>query len=454
MIASIGNISSFEGLDSKLDYHFSKMEAGVAAIIEENMFLPEGQESRKNVKEAFKELIDLNSRIKNIGYDISLNLPKNESLNDEMFKVITRDYLQKMGYDNTCYIAFRHEDKEHSHVHILLPSVDYDGKKLNDSNNFYRSQEASRQIELKYNLGVTTYNKGVSSESLNSINSRKYYFNNALKKGLNSYDTRKEIELIIGNENLLNKIKEGDFTNNELEKMLGEKHDQVNQVLTKKGMFNKIFKEELTGKLDYILKNSKDYKEYIDKLKLNGIYARKICVKGKDTMVYGIEGVYFKDNSMSARFRYSNLFKNENNSVKVEGIETKGEKSAIRDNAMIVLSGSKSFDEFKEKLEGRGIEVITHENSGGVYGISFKVDGGGEVYKGSDLSRNLSLSNIMEMIDKNIESSKTDNFEEFIPEQKREEFERLPDVFMGGKKQKDDEEDLKKKKKKRKGRNL
>ena len=40
-------------------------------------------------------------------------------INDNLLGQIVNDYLKRMGYDDNQFVAFRHFDKEHPHVHIL-----------------------------------------------------------------------------------------------------------------------------------------------------------------------------------------------------------------------------------------------------------------------------------------------------------------------------------------------
>lgn len=66
-----------------------------------------------------------------------------------------KDYLQRMGWDNTQYFMARHLEKDNPHMHIVLNKVDNDGKRLNDS--FYKlnNKDVCRAIteERNYTLG-------------------------------------------------------------------------------------------------------------------------------------------------------------------------------------------------------------------------------------------------------------------------------------------------------------
>lgn len=49
-------------------------------------------------------------------------------INDNLLEQIVNDYLKRMGYDDNQFVAFRHFDKEHPHVHIMVNRVNFKGK--------------------------------------------------------------------------------------------------------------------------------------------------------------------------------------------------------------------------------------------------------------------------------------------------------------------------------------
>ncbi len=57
-----------------------------------------------------------------------------------------------MGFDNNLHIIFRHHDSNHPHCHILALRNRFDGTVVSDSNNFKRSEQIIRELEIKYNL--------------------------------------------------------------------------------------------------------------------------------------------------------------------------------------------------------------------------------------------------------------------------------------------------------------
>jgi hypothetical protein len=50
-------------------------------------------------------------------------------VNNNDYKAIAKDYMEKMGYGRQPFIVFRHNDIERSHIHIVTVCVDEEGRK-------------------------------------------------------------------------------------------------------------------------------------------------------------------------------------------------------------------------------------------------------------------------------------------------------------------------------------
>jgi hypothetical protein len=87
-------------------------------------------------------------------YHTSLNFSNEEikPLDNDMLLAIAKDYLDANGFTNNQYLIFRHYDAEHPHLHLLVNRISFDGKVVSDSNNYKRSEEIVRQLEMKYGL--------------------------------------------------------------------------------------------------------------------------------------------------------------------------------------------------------------------------------------------------------------------------------------------------------------
>ena len=72
--------------------------------------------------------------------------------NDQRWLAIAADYMKAMEFDNNQYTVVKHSDTEHDHIHIVASRICLDGSVVDDSWDYYKSQETIRQLERNYNL--------------------------------------------------------------------------------------------------------------------------------------------------------------------------------------------------------------------------------------------------------------------------------------------------------------
>lgn len=140
---------------SVLSYNQKKVDNGKGSVLETNLA------SDKVVMQT-KELNlirQLRPNLSKAVYHTSLNLPYSDSLSDEEFTDLGRDYLKDMGFDDNQYIIYKHTDQDHSHIHIVANRVKFSGDVVSDSQDYKRSEALVRKLEVKYNLTVLKENK-------------------------------------------------------------------------------------------------------------------------------------------------------------------------------------------------------------------------------------------------------------------------------------------------------
>ncbi|MEG5025175.1 relaxase/mobilization nuclease domain-containing protein [Microcoleus sp. AT8-B5] len=76
--------------------------------------------------------------------------------NDQRWLAIAANYMKAMEFDNNQYTVVKHSDTEHDHIHIVASRVCLDGGVVDDSWDYYKSQETIRQLERNYNLETIT----------------------------------------------------------------------------------------------------------------------------------------------------------------------------------------------------------------------------------------------------------------------------------------------------------
>lgn len=461
MIAQIKKISSTHALSVNI-YYFEnvKIEKGKGYILADNT-----QRIDESVFECFAETIEQNGNIKSFfGYEISLNLNRDEHYSDDQFLHLAEQYLDKMGWDNSPHMIYRHTDKKHEHIHILLCSVDFDGSRLDDKKDRWRSQKASRQLENELGLKETKSEKTVKKESLKAVNSRRYYVQRAVLKALKSYASKKAVERMLEPREL-EKIRLGGMTNEEIETMLGaEREEKLRSVLAQNGHFDRLFKEELEKRLDHFLKASRTPEDYFRKVQNYGIYIRKVATPdGTGQFVYGMEkdSFYVKDSALSARFRYPSLQGAElRNTEPAKAPEEAERRQQIKQAAFAALSKSRGLGEYADNLRGAGVELVTYQNSKGVYGIAYKLSSDTEDTKplnGSDISKRLTFGGVNRHFMSQVTQAGDVSYEDTVKaseEPVKEHIPYMPPLPGGGRKQEEEENIKKKKKKKDRGAGL
>lgn len=149
MIGGITKVSCFSGC---VEY--------VLALKEENkearLLYSEGllTDTPKDIVDGFECQRHLNSRVQHWCGHISLSYSPEDSarLSDEVMVKLALEYMKKMGIKNTQFIIARHLDKEHPHCHIVYNRVDNDGRCVNDSFEYYRSNAICKELKKKYGL--------------------------------------------------------------------------------------------------------------------------------------------------------------------------------------------------------------------------------------------------------------------------------------------------------------
>jgi len=81
---------------------------------------------------------------------ISLS-PEDRNLTDAEFSQIATEYLNDMGFANCPYVAVRHNDTEHQHIHLVASRIDFNGACVSDSNDYRRGEAVMRNLEKKTN---------------------------------------------------------------------------------------------------------------------------------------------------------------------------------------------------------------------------------------------------------------------------------------------------------------
>ncbi|MBE9487922.1 MAG: relaxase/mobilization nuclease domain-containing protein [Bacteroidetes bacterium] len=296
---------------------------------------------------------------------ISLNPHPNDVLSNEQLTSIAQEYMEKMGYGNQPYIVYKHEDISRHHIHIVSTNIDETGKKISDSNNFYKSKKITRELEEKYGLYSAEKNK----------QNKVFDF-----KKVDSYEG-----------NLKNQI------TNIIKPLVARYHFMsFREYKTLLSTYN-IYAEEVVGKV-----NGRNYQ---------GIIYQATDNKGNkvgNPLNSSIFGKYVGYNAIQKKFEKSK-----------NTIKNKEFKRQTHQRITSALNTTSDKNYFKDTLSKQGIDVLFRENeSGRIYGVTFIDHNNNCVFNGSRLGKDLSANSFEKYFnnetpitnnDKNSENTETND---------------------------------------------
>ncbi|MBD1845690.1 relaxase/mobilization nuclease domain-containing protein [Cyanobacteria bacterium FACHB-63] len=82
----------------------------------------------------------------------SLSVEVGRNLDDATWNAIATDYLTAMGFTNNQFIAVRHTDTQHDHIHLVVSRLRLDGTTVETWLDYHKAQQVLRQLEQDYQL--------------------------------------------------------------------------------------------------------------------------------------------------------------------------------------------------------------------------------------------------------------------------------------------------------------
>lgn len=130
-----------------------------------------GNDSRQ-ITEEFKLIQEQNKRCQKntLSFVLSPTREDGQNLTKEQLKEMTLRFLKEMQLKEHQAIAFVHRDKAHTHVHLYVNRIGFDGKAYNDSFIGKRSQLAAENVAKE--MGLTTVKEVQLEKELDSIEVR------------------------------------------------------------------------------------------------------------------------------------------------------------------------------------------------------------------------------------------------------------------------------------------
>lgn len=184
----IGNITSGSGARGVLNYVTGKEKE--AEYVGGTMA---GQTARELAAE-FKATRQMKPDAVNPVKHYSLSLPPGEKVSADKWEQIAGDYMKGMGYEGAQWVAFRHSDKEHDHIHIVASRIRLDGSLVRDYRDFNKSQEVLRGIEIERGLSIQTSSKDRDFQAKQSSQGEAKF---EARTGRDDLSIRKELQGIV-----------------------------------------------------------------------------------------------------------------------------------------------------------------------------------------------------------------------------------------------------------------
>ncbi len=175
MMAKIVKGSSFKGV---VNYILNKQK-GTKVIDADGVRL----KNIPSVIESFVTQAGMNGRVsKPVGHiSLDFSAQDKDKLSNRLMVQIARDYMKRMGINDTQYIIARHFDREHPHIHLVFNRVDNNGETISDSNDRYRSEKICKELTQEYRLYYSTGKENVKQHLLREPDKTRYEIYDTLK---------------------------------------------------------------------------------------------------------------------------------------------------------------------------------------------------------------------------------------------------------------------------------
>lgn len=352
MVAKIISGKNIRGI---LHYNENKVDQGSATLILANGFA--GEVSTMTVKqkyERFEHLLWMKPSVKTNALHISLNFDPAEKLNDRTLQQIALSYMEKIGFGDQPYLAYRHTDAAHAHVHIATTTINAQGERMDIHNiGKKRSEPARKAIEREFGLvpaGGRRQNPEIRPLRVSEMN----YGKTPTKQGI----TR-----IVGA--VLHSYQFSSLA-------------ELNAILRQ---FNVFADRGQAGSAMYERKGLQ-YSALDDTGKPVGVPIKASALSGKPTL-----------KALEKRF--------EKNKVKPKHLK---EDLKFRIAGALKGPAPLTTDTFMEKLRERKVDIVFRKNETGfVYGVTFVDHKNRIVFNGSQLGKGFSAKAILERFTSGIE---------------------------------------------------
>ncbi len=112
-------------------------------------------ENPKQITEEFKIIQSQNQRTQRdtLSFVLSPSIKEGKKLSKQELKELTIKFIKAMNLKERQAIAFVHRNKEHTHIHLYVNRIGFDGKAYKD--NFIGKRSQQKAYEVAKEMGLT-----------------------------------------------------------------------------------------------------------------------------------------------------------------------------------------------------------------------------------------------------------------------------------------------------------
>ncbi|MGF7232903.1 relaxase/mobilization nuclease domain-containing protein [Arachidicoccus sp.] len=147
-------INSSKNLNHIFYYNENKVKEDIArSILAVNYPMEIENLSTDQRLKFLRKFTSLNENVKWNSVHISINFHEKDRLNESLFKMISQEYMQQIGFGQQPYLVYQHFDAAHPHLHIVTTCIQANGKCIRMFNlGKIQSENARKNIEIIYHL--------------------------------------------------------------------------------------------------------------------------------------------------------------------------------------------------------------------------------------------------------------------------------------------------------------
>lgn len=163
----IGKGKSIAHTGASMEYGWNQ-EKGADVVFSQHL----AGNDAKQITEEFKLVQEQNVRCQKntLSFVLSPTREDGKNLTAKKLKELTQRFIKEMQLRERQAIAFVHRDKAHTHIHLYVNRIGFDGKAYNDSFIGKRSQLAAENVAKE--MGLTTAKEVQLEKELDSIKVR------------------------------------------------------------------------------------------------------------------------------------------------------------------------------------------------------------------------------------------------------------------------------------------